>query len=120
MRFPKEITSREENFRVEGVSDNIGVVRRDPVEVEPIGTVILWPVRVVGFDQDCDGSLMPRMEVLDLDEIRGGLEDPDPVLAAPGGGRYASVVTNFGLYPSSGFVVTEEELRDMIADVERE
>ena len=114
MRRPRDISSQEENFRVDDVAPNIGFIRRDPVQAEPIGTLILRPMRVVGFDQDCDGSLMPRLEVLDLDEISAGLDEPDPVFAAPDGGTYGNILTNCGMYPSSGFIITEQELREMI------
>jgi len=96
------------------MAPDIGFIKRDPVEAEPIGTLILMPMMVVGFDQDCDGSLMSRLEVLNLDDISEGIGEPDPVYAAPGGGRYAGIITNFGMYPSSGFIVTEQELREMI------
>jgi hypothetical protein len=120
MRFPRDITAEEENFRIENAGGRIGFIKRDPVEVEPVGTIMLWPMRVVGFDPDCDGSLMARWEVLSLDEIKAGLDEPDPVYAGPGGGRYAGIITNFGIYPCSGFVVTEEEVREMIRGVSAE
>lgn len=41
--------------------------KRDSIEPEPVGTIILKPFRVVGYDKDCDGSLMARLENIDKD-----------------------------------------------------
>ena len=100
MRRVREITAEEENFRIvdAGVTKQgsaFGLIRRDPIEIEPIGTIILKPFRITGYDPDCDGSLMARLEGIGLDDLE------------PTGWN----VTNIGLYPSSGFVVTEDELR---------
>jgi len=57
MRPTRKVTAREENFRLEA-----GVVSRDPVEPEPVGTIVLVPFRVTGYDPDCDGELMARLE----------------------------------------------------------
>ena len=109
MRRIREITAEEENFRIEdaGVtkqSSTFGLIRRDPVETEPIGTIILKPFRITGYDPDCDGSLMARLEGVSLDDLEPTGWD----------------VTNVGLYPSSGFVVTEEELRALLTAEEQE
>jgi hypothetical protein len=36
--------------------------KKDPVEPEPVGTYVAMVFRVIGYDQDCDGSLMTRLE----------------------------------------------------------
>lgn len=76
MRRIREITAEEENFRGEAIAPGAFMVRRDPVEPEPVGTIVLLPFRVTGYDQDCDGSLMARLESIDLDGRRTGW-DPD-------------------------------------------
>jgi hypothetical protein len=70
MRLLREITAEEENFRIER-RGMFNVIKRDPVEPEPVGTIVLLPFEITGYDQDCDGSLMARMENLypfDLEE----------------------------------------------------
>lgn len=66
LRPVRTISAEEENFRVEVVGEmRPPVIRRDPVEPEPIGTYVVQVFRVSGYDQDCDGSLMARMENVD-------------------------------------------------------
>lgn len=114
MRKVREITSKEENFRVEpsDINPNIQFIKRDPIETEPIGTLLLMPMRVVGYDKDCDGSLMARLEMIDLDEIKEGLGpiDPEYQLSLNEARNYSGLLTHMGLYPSTGFVVTREEI----------
>lgn len=95
MRPVKEITAAEENFRTELVSGAaFDVIKRDPVKPEPEGTIILVPFRITGYDPDCDGSLMARLEAIDKD------------------GEATGWTTNcHGLYPSIDLVVTPEELK---------
>ena len=100
MRRIREVTAEEENFRIEDAKMTIqghkfGFVRRNPVEPEPSGTIILIPFRLTGYDPDCDGSLMARLEAIDLDELE----------------TTGAKLTHIGLYPPTGFVVTEDELR---------
>jgi hypothetical protein len=63
MRPVRTITA-EENCRIErrGAFD---VIKRDSVEPEPVGTIVLKAFRIVGYDRDCDGSLMGRYEHID-------------------------------------------------------
>lgn len=102
MRPIREITAEEENFRIIDANQTIegyrlGFIRRDSIEAEPIGTIVLLPFRITGYDPDCDRSLMARLEKIGLDDLEAtGAE-----------------LTNIGLYPSTGFVVTEDELRDL-------
>ena len=107
MRLVREITNEEENFRTERPDGfPFDVIRCDPVEAEPVGTIVLMPFRVVGFDPDCDRSLMARLEYLSLDDsaLDGAGEDID---------KEHHHLRNFGLYPTTGFVVTVDELRAM-------
>lgn len=65
----RKITAEEENFRTEpfaaGPGYNIHTSRRDPVEPVPVGTYVVMVFRVTGYDPDCDGSLMARLEQVD-------------------------------------------------------
>ena len=105
MRLVREITAEECNFRVEQMG-GLNICRQDPVEAEPVGTIILIPFRVVGFDPDCYRSLMARLQYLSLDDLRldSAGEDIDK-------DHYS--LRNYGLYPETGFVVTVDELRAM-------
>lgn len=107
MRPVREITPEEENFRTEPIACGanwraIGS-RRDPVEPEAIGTIVLRAFRIAGYDQDCDGSLMARLESIDRD-----------------GGRTGWTPDCIGIYPSSSVVVTLEEWAEMFRVEERD
>lgn len=93
MRKVREITAEAENFRVER-----HVIKRDPVEPEPVGTIVLLAFRVVGYDPDCDGSLMARLVNID--------EQGDTTGWRPNG---------IGLYPDTALVTTAEEWRQLHA-----
>lgn len=89
----------EENFRIER-RGGFNVIKRDPVKPEPEGTIVLLPFRITGYDPDCDGSLMARLE--NLFKSGGKL--------VPSGWDTDSV----GL--DSGLVVTEAELLKLLGD----
>jgi len=96
MRPTRSVTAEEENFRLEPIPGvpNARMIKRDPVKPEPEGTIVLVPFRVTGYDPDCDGSLMARMEGIDLDGKTTGWE-----------------VDSVGL--GGCLVVTPEELRSL-------
>ena len=89
MRPANKITAESENFRLEG-----GFIKRDPVEPEPVGTIVLKVFRVTGYDSDCDGSLMARMENIDSK-----------------GGATGWEVDSIGIYPDCDLVVSPDELK---------
>jgi len=97
MRPVRKITAEDENFRTELLKGiNCCVIRRDPVEAEPKGTIVLMAFRITGYHPDCDGSLMVKAEQIDKDgEITGW--DIDSI----------------GLYPETELVVTEHEWKKM-------
>lgn len=92
MRTVRDIT-QEENFRVEAIG-RFDVVRRDPVKPEVEGTLVLVPFRITGYDRDCDGSLMARLEGVDCNGEPTGLK-----------------LDCCGLDPTSDLVVSPEELK---------
>lgn len=69
MKPIRHITAVEENFRTVRVAGMPGmeIIKRDPVKPVPEGTLILFAFRVVGYDPDCDGSLMARLEHITKD-----------------------------------------------------
>jgi hypothetical protein len=105
MRLARNITADEENFRVENKAtlpngDTVGVVKRKAVEPEPIGTIVLLAFKITGYDPDCDGSLMARLENIGLDGHVTGLE-----------------LNCMGIYPTTDLVVTETELRTLYSNL---
>ena len=94
MRKVKDI-SEEENARVverEGIS----TIKRCSIKPEPEGTIILKAFRIVGYDADCDGSLMARLEnINDESECTGW--DTNAI----------------GVTGRCSLVVTEQELREL-------
>lgn len=68
--------SDRENFRIEPVpGSRLTTIRRDPVEPVPVGTYVAMVFRVTGYDQDCDGSLMARLEKVDAQGEATGWEE---------------------------------------------
>jgi hypothetical protein len=95
MRPVREITSEEARCRVEPIEGTrAGIFMCDPVEPEPVGTIVLMAFRVTGYDKDCDGSLMARLERIDSDGEPTGWEP-----------------THIGLHQTTDLVVTPEEWR---------
>lgn len=70
--------------------------RRDPIEPEPIGTIIVRAFRITGYDRDCDGSLMARLDAVDEDGRETGW-CPERI----------------SLHPDSSLVITPEELKSL-------
>jgi hypothetical protein len=98
MRPVREITGEEENFRLVPVEPGspMEVIRRDPVEPEPVGTLVLVAFRITGYDSDCDGSLMARLEHINRDGAATGWTQ-----------------NCIGLYSEGELVVSPEELRQL-------
>jgi len=98
-----EITAEQENFRfaplAAGLGFNAVTTRRDPVESVPVGTVIAFAFRVVGYVPDCDGSLMARLEHIDFEGKATGWEP-----------------THLGLYPDDAVVLDDPGELGRIAD----
>ena len=98
MRRVREITAEEENLRTEPwIGENMRITRRDFIKPEPEGTIILMAFRITGYDQDCDGSAMARLDGINLDGEETGAE-----------------LTHHGLYPESDLVVTLDELKELV------
>lgn len=97
----------EENFRIVqknlgpdqtgGFDRTVGVVRRDSIEPEPVGTIIGMLFRIDGYDKDCDGSLMARLTCIGMDGHETGY-----------------TLNCMGLYPESEFVTTPEEITKLV------
>jgi len=95
MRPVRRITAEEENFRTER-RWCFEVMKRDPVEPEPVGSIVLMAFRVTGYDPDCDGSLMARLEHIDKEGTPTGWD-----------------TTNVGLYPDTDLTCSIEEFAAM-------
>lgn len=92
MRPVREITAEEEQFHMEPLGA-FTVPRRNPVEPEPVNTIVLKAFRVTGYHPDCDGSLMAKLEAIDQEGRATGWEP-----------------TNVGLDHTTTLVVTADEL----------
>jgi hypothetical protein len=105
MRPVREIGATEENFHVVGIAQGVrfGVIRRDPVEVEPVGAIVLMAFRVAGYEPDLDGSMMARLEAIDKDGEATGWTPK-----------------RIGLCHDVGLVVTAEELKAMFVKASAE
>lgn len=102
MRPVREITAEENNFRtVELIPGNpcFMMSKRDPIEPEPIGTIIITAFKITGYDPDCDGSLMARLEHIDKKgETTGWVADA------------------VSLYPETDIVCTIDEWKQLFTD----
>lgn len=83
----------DENDRVvplfpDGKMAQMSTVKRDFVPTVPVGSYVVMVARVTGYDPDCDGSAMARLEFVDRN-------------AKPNGWRTDSI----GLYPESDLLV---------------
>lgn len=101
MRPVRRITAEEENFRIEDVGA-FGIIRRDPIEPEPVGTIILTAFQITGYDRDCDGSLMARFRQVDCYMRPTGWEED-----------------SIELCPDTDLVITPEELKSLFEEGER-
>jgi hypothetical protein len=70
MRLVRDIPPEEEIARVER-RGRFYIVKRNPVEPEPVGTIVLLPFEITGYEQDCDGSLMAELDNLYPYELEG-------------------------------------------------
>ncbi len=93
LRPVPEVTAGQENYRLERLAPGVVTPRRDPVEPVPVGTYIVKCFRVTGYDRDCDGSLLARLEAVDRDGKATGWEP-----------------THLGLYPDVALVVDDPAL----------
>jgi len=98
MRDVRKITPDEEKCRLEPMGvPGMGMFKVDFVKPEPEGTLVIMLFRVTGYDRDCDGSAMARLERL-------GFGDMEPSGWEP---------THLGLYPGCDIVVTEDDVREL-------
>lgn len=97
MRPVREITAEEENFRTEQIpGTRLLTIRRDSIEPEPVGTIVLCAFKITGYDRDCDGGLMARLSQIDRDGDFTGWEQD-----------------SVGLYPDTDIVCTLEEFQSL-------
>lgn len=97
MRPVRKISAKEENIRLEPIAGtHAALIKRDPIEPEPVGTIVLMAFRITGYDRDCDGSLMARIEQVDKDCECTGWD-----------------TTHIGIRPSTCLKVNETELKSL-------
>ncbi len=103
VRRVPEITAAQENFRTvplfpDGSRPGMVTSRRDPVEPVPVGSYVARVFRVTGYDADCDGSLMARLEAVTADGEPTGWS-----------------VNCIGLYPDSAWVLDRPDALDRMS-----
>lgn len=76
-------------------------------------------MRVVGYDPDCDGHLMARLEMLDLDSIPTDEPSEEYRECDMMTARSYGLSTNRGLYPSSGLVVSAANIAEILEQLEK-
>lgn len=77
---------------VEGAGFNAVTIKRDFVKAVPEGTYVAMVFRITGYDEDCDGSAMARLEAVDrhgeptgwTQNAIGLYADTDVLLDGPG------------------------------------
>ena len=94
MRQVREIT--DDNCRIVSLNESFDAIKRDYVEPEPVGTIVLMAFRITGYDKDCDGSAMLRAEHIDKNGDVSGWD-----------------IDSIGLCSNYGLVVTQDELKEM-------
>ena len=99
MKRIREITSEEESFRVVSLSERFETIRRNPVKPVPVGTLVMVAFRVTGYDTDCDGGLMARLEQVNKDGEPTGWEQ-----------------NAIGLYEHTDLITSPEELKRLFEE----
>lgn len=83
----------DDGARLEPIAGmNAVTIRRDPVKVVPEGSYVAMVFRVTGYDPDCDGSLMARLQPVNRfgeaigneRDCQGLYPDTEVVLDEPG------------------------------------
>jgi hypothetical protein len=97
------VTAEAENLRLVSIGFRAITIKRDPVEPVPAGTLIARVFRVTGYDPDCDGSLMARLEAVDAEGTPTGWEED-----------------RLGLHPDSTWVLDVPHELDRAAEIETE
>ena len=96
---PVRDVSKEENYRVQVIGPGMTETVRESVEPEPVGTLVLLPFRVVGYDTQRDGTCTARLEHINTDGSATGGE-----------------ASGIALRPTSALVVAEEEIPRLFAE----
>ena len=59
---PLKDVSKEENFRPQVIGPGMVTTMRTPVEPEPVGSIVLVPFRVTGYEVDDNGNCKAQLE----------------------------------------------------------
>lgn len=101
MRPVRKITASDEGFRLEQTlpdDPRFLTPKRNYVEPEPVGTIVLMAFRIAEYHKDCDGSALADLQKIDSSGRTTGW-----------------CPHSIGLTPDTAIVVTPQELQDMFA-----
>ncbi len=93
---PVRNVSKEENYRVQVIGPGMTETVREPVEPEPVGSLVVVPFRIAGYEAQPDGSCRARLEHINTD-----------------GSAVGGEASGIALRPTSALVVSEEELPNL-------
>lgn len=100
---PVRDVSKEENYRVQVIGPGMTETVREPVEPEPVGSLVLLPFRVVGYDTQDDGTCTARLEHINTD-----------------GSATGGQASGIALRPASALVLAEGEIDSLFESEEAE
>lgn len=64
---PLKDVSKEENFRPQVIGPGMVTTMRTPTEPEPVGSIVLVPFRITGYEIDGNGNCKARLEHVNAD-----------------------------------------------------
>ena len=76
IRRMKAVSKEEENLQIIPIPGvpNAVTIKVDSIEPLPVGSLIIFMFRITGYDKDCDGSLLARLEKINYKGETTGLE----------------------------------------------
>ena len=74
---PLKDVSKEENFRPQVIGPGMVTTMRTPVEPEPVGSIVLVPFRITGYEVDDNGNCKALLEQVNAEGETNGWK-PEP------------------------------------------
>ena len=96
---PVRDVSKEENYRVQVIGPGMTETVREPVEPEPVETLVFLPFRITGYDTQRDGTCTARLEHVSVE-----------------GDSMGGEVNGIALRPNSALVVSDDDIKQLFAN----